>query len=137
MSPRDQTELWTNPSFNQYHTDYEPGHTGYAFGTLFNLDAAITKRYGPWSSLDQYIEEAQLQNYEDTRSQFEAFIDHWAKRPTPATGTVYWQLNKGWPTLLWDLYNNDYDQAGSYFGACSTSRRSAPGLCGARVCARR
>jgi exo-1,4-beta-D-glucosaminidase len=30
---------------------------------------------------------------------------------------VYWQLNKGWPTLLWDLYNHDYDQAGSYFGA--------------------
>jgi exo-1,4-beta-D-glucosaminidase len=28
MSPRDQTELWTNPLFNQYHTDYEPGHTG-------------------------------------------------------------------------------------------------------------
>ena len=30
---------------------------------------------------------------------------------------MYWQLNKGWPTLLWDLYNHDYDQAGSYFGA--------------------
>jgi exo-1,4-beta-D-glucosaminidase len=26
-------------------------------------------------------------------------------------------MNKGWPTLLWSLYNNDYDQAGSYFGA--------------------
>ena len=41
-------------------------------------------------------------------------------RPTrrrPSTGIVYWQLNKGWPTLLWDLYNYDFDQAGSYFGA--------------------
>jgi uncharacterized repeat protein (TIGR01451 family) len=26
-------------------------------------------------------------------------------------------MNKGWPTLLWDLYNYDYDEAGSYFGA--------------------
>jgi exo-1,4-beta-D-glucosaminidase len=26
-------------------------------------------------------------------------------------------MNKGWPTLLWSLYNNDGDQAGSYFGA--------------------
>ncbi|HEX3490279.1 MAG TPA: hypothetical protein VHU92_13085, partial [Streptosporangiaceae bacterium] len=28
-----------------------------------------------------------------------------------------WQLNKGWPTMLWDLYNYDYDEAGAYFGA--------------------
>jgi exo-1,4-beta-D-glucosaminidase len=35
----------------------------------------------------------------------------------PSTGTIYWQLNKGWPSLLWTLYNNDGDQAGSYFGA--------------------
>ena len=38
-------------------------------------------------------------------------------RQAPSTGVVYWQLNKGWPTLLWDLYNHDLDQAGSYFGA--------------------
>jgi exo-1,4-beta-D-glucosaminidase len=111
-----------NPSFNQYHANYEPGHTGYSFGTLFNLDAAIAARYGSWTSLDQYVEEAQLQNYEATRSQFEAFIDHSTKAPTPATGTVYWQLNKGWPTLLWDLYNHDYDQAGAYFGAKVANR---------------
>jgi uncharacterized repeat protein (TIGR01451 family) len=58
-----------------------------------------------------------VQNYEDTRAQFEAFIDHWDNYPTPSTGTDYWQLNKGWPTMLWDLYNYDYDEAGSYFGA--------------------
>src|SRR5262249_2426238 len=32
-------------------------------------------------------------------------------------GTIYWQMNKGWPSLLWNLYNSDYDMAGSYFGA--------------------
>jgi exo-1,4-beta-D-glucosaminidase len=117
MSPAEQDALWQNPSYNQYHANYEPGTTGYAFGTLHNLDTAITNRYGSWSGLEQYVQEAQVQNYEDTRAQFEAFIDHSAGTPTPATGTVYWQLNKGWPTLLWDLYNNDYDQAGSYFGA--------------------
>ena len=62
------------------------------------------------------MQEAQVQNYEDVRAQFEAYIDHW-NNPTPSTGTDYWQLNKGWPTLLWDLYNYDYDEAGSYFGA--------------------
>ncbi len=71
----------------------------------------------PWSSLDQYVEEAQVQNYETQRAEFEAYIDHSTNAWRPSTGIVYWQLNKGWPTLLWDLYNHDFDQAGSYFGA--------------------
>jgi exo-1,4-beta-D-glucosaminidase len=77
----------------------------------------MTNRYGRWSSLASYVEEAQLQNYETQRAEFEAYIDHSTRRRAPSTGIVYWQLNKGWPTLLWDLYNHDSDQAGSYFGA--------------------
>lgn len=67
--------------------------------------------------LGQWVEESQALNYETQRAIFEAFIDHSTNSPTPSTGIDYWQLNKGWPTLLWALYNNDYDQAGSYFGA--------------------
>jgi hypothetical protein len=120
MSPADQAALWQQPDAHQFHTNYEStdgSHSGYSFGTLDNLDTAIAARYGSWSSLSQYVQEAQVQNYEDVRAQFEAFIDHWTNYPTPSTGTDYWQLNKGWPTLLWDLYNYDYDEAGSYFGA--------------------
>jgi len=120
LSPADQAALWQQPDAHQYHANYEStdgSHSGYSFGTLDNLDTAIQARYGKWGSLVQYIQEAQVQNYEGTRAQFEAFIDHWDNGPTPSTGTDYWQLNKGWPTLLWDLYNYDYDQAGSYFGA--------------------
>jgi exo-1,4-beta-D-glucosaminidase len=119
MSPADQAALWQQPDAHQFHTNYEStdgSHSGYDFGTLDNLDTAIAARYGQWDSLAQYVQEAQVQNYEDTRAQFEAFIDHW-NNPSPSTGTDYWQLNKGWPSLLWNLYNNDYDEAGSYFGA--------------------
>ncbi|MCC9310320.1 exo-beta-D-glucosaminidase [Kitasatospora sp. RB6PN24] len=123
LSPAEQTALWKAPADNQYHDNYEgTGHTGYAFGTNFNLDAAITNRYGAATSLAQYVEEAQLQNYESTRAQFEAFIDHSTDSAAPATGTIYWQLNKGWPTMLWSLYNNDGDQAGAYFGAQQANR---------------
>ena len=31
-------------------------------------------------------------------------------------------MNKGWPSMLWTLYNNDGDQAGSYFGAQEANR---------------
>ncbi len=122
MSPFEQQQLWQNPDFNQYHANYEPdlpgpNNGGYSFGTLHDLDAAISNRYGAWSSLAQYVQEAQVQNYETQRAQFEAYVDHSTNKQAPSTGIVYWQLNKGWPTLLWDLYNNDFDQAGSYFGA--------------------
>jgi exo-1,4-beta-D-glucosaminidase len=127
LSPFEQTQLWKAPDYNQYHLNYEPGlpgpsNGGYSFGTLHDLDRAITARYGAWSSLGQFIQEAQLQNYETQRAEFEAYIDHSRRAKAPSTGIVYWQLNKGWPTLLWDLYNNDYDQAGSYFGAHEANR---------------
>jgi exo-1,4-beta-D-glucosaminidase len=128
LSPFEQRQLWRSPNYNQYHLNYETGlpdpstNGGYAFGTLHDLDRAIAQRYGAWSGLSQYVEEAQVQNYETQRAEFEAYIDHSADRYAPSTGIVYWQLNKGWPTLLWDLYNNDYDQAGSYFGAQEANR---------------
>ncbi len=105
MSPFEQEQLWLEPDFNQYHTNYEAElpnarNEGYSFGTLYELDKAITSRLGPWSSLAQYVQEAQVQNYETQRAQFEAYIDHSTNRPTPSTGVVYWQLNKGVPTLL-------------------------------------
>ena len=117
LSPAEQEKLWKDPEYNQYHANFEPGHGGYKFGTLYSLDNSITRRYGSWNSLESYVQLAQVANYENTRSQFEAFLHHSNDKANPSTGVVYWQLNKGWPTLLWSLYNNDGDQAGSFYGA--------------------
>jgi exo-1,4-beta-D-glucosaminidase len=123
LSASDQSNLWQNPMFNQYHLNYEPTcGTNYTFGTLCKFDAALDARYGTPASLAQYVEEAQAQDYENTRAQFEAFIDHSTNTPVPSTGTIYWQLNKGWPSLLWNLYGSDGDQAGSYFGTQEANR---------------
>jgi exo-1,4-beta-D-glucosaminidase len=64
------------PTYNQYHANYETGHGDYEFGTLYYFDQAMDSRYGTPTSLNQYVEEGQLQNYENTRAQFEAFLDH-------------------------------------------------------------
>ncbi|WP_103335903.1 glycosyl hydrolase 2 galactose-binding domain-containing protein [Amycolatopsis sp. CA-126428] len=117
LSPAEQAKLWQDPAYNQYHTNFEPDHGGYAFGTLYTLDQSIAQRYGRWNSLKSYVDLANIANYENTRSQFEAFLHHSTDKANPATGVVYWQLNKGWPTLLWSLYNDDGDQAGAFFGA--------------------
>ena len=123
MSASDLSNLWQNTKFNQFHANYEPRcKAGYSFGTLCHFDTALSSRYGAWSSLAQYVEEAQAQNYESVRAQFEAFIGHANATPLPSTGTIYWQMNKGWPSLLWQLYNSDGDQAGSYFGAQEANR---------------
>src|SRR5690348_14036252 len=123
MSASDLSNLWQNTKFNQYHANYEPRcKTGYSFGTLCHFDTALSSRYGQWSSLAQYVQEAQAQDYENTRAQFEAFIAHANNTPLPSTGTIYWQMNKGWPTLLWSLYGSDGDQAGSYFGVQEANR---------------
>jgi hypothetical protein len=123
MSPSDKSSLWQSPKASQYHLNYEPQClTGYSFGTLCHFDAALDARYGAPAGLSQYVEEAQAQNYENTRAQFEAFLDHANHAPVPSTGTIYWQLNKGWPSLLWNLYGSDGDQAGSYFGTQEANR---------------
>ena len=123
MSASDLSNLWQTPRFNQFHLNYEPRcKSGYSFGTLCHFDTALSSRYGAWSSLSQYVQEAQAQDYENVRAQFESFIDHTNNTPLPSTGTIYWQMNKGWPSLLWQLYNSDGDQAGSYFGAQEANR---------------
>jgi exo-1,4-beta-D-glucosaminidase len=123
MSASDLSNLWQSSSFNQYHLNYEPTcGTNYTFGTLCHFDAALDARYGTPTSLAQYVQESQVQDYENTRAQFEAFIDHANNTPMPSTGTIYWQMNKGWPSMLWDLYGYDGDQAGSYFGVQEANR---------------
>jgi exo-1,4-beta-D-glucosaminidase len=117
LSPTEQDELWQSDTYNQYHANYETGHGQYEFGTLYYFDQALDARYGAPTSLDQYVEEGQVANYENTRAQFEAFIDHSTNTATPSTGTIYWQVNKGWPSVLWNIYNEDGDKAGSFYGA--------------------
>lgn len=91
--------------------------TATASGAALSGPAPVALSGSEGLGLGQWVEESQALNYETQRAIFEAFIDHSTNSPTPSTGLDYWQLNKGWPTLLWALYNNDYDQPGSYFGA--------------------
>jgi exo-1,4-beta-D-glucosaminidase len=112
MTPAEQRQLWQSPDTPQYHA----GGTGSQFADLSIFDNALTRRYGPPASLNDYVRKSQLANYESTRAQFEAFGSR-ADAAQPATGVIYWMLNSAWPSLHWQLFDHNLDQAGAYFGA--------------------
>lgn len=112
LSPQEQEALWKYPQTRQYHAaaSWSP------FSRLTAFDEALAKRYGAPTSLADYVAKAQLDNYANTRAQFEAFNAH-MDAAKPATGVVYWMLNNAWPALHWHLYDYAMNPAGAYFGA--------------------
>jgi len=94
LSASDQSNLWQKPDFNQYHANYETGHGGYKFGTLFTFDQALTNRYGQWSASPPTCRRRRCRNYENTRAQFEAFLDHSTNAAARPPARFYWQANR-------------------------------------------
>ncbi|MFD4561102.1 sugar-binding domain-containing protein [Streptomyces sp. NPDC058469] len=112
MIPAELATLWKDPTAKQYHRS--PSST---FNTLKLYDNALTGRYGPPTSLTDYVRKAQLAQYENVRAQFEAYERNATDASKPATGVVYWMFNSGWTSLHWQLMDRYLDQGGAYFGA--------------------
>jgi exo-1,4-beta-D-glucosaminidase len=103
--------LWRAPDTAQYHAGAPTGQ----FAKLKLFDAALAARYGRPDSLERYVQEAQLADYENIRAQFEAYAARMDRPANPSTGVIYWMLNNAWPSLLWHLYGHDLvPSAGSY-----------------------
>jgi exo-1,4-beta-D-glucosaminidase len=82
--------------------------------SLGNIQLALEKRYGPSSSVEEFVRKAQLAHYENTRAQFESFAAcGWATHKM----TVYWMLNSHWPSFYGNLIDYFMSPGGVYFGA--------------------
>ncbi|RZQ65753.1 glycoside hydrolase family 2 protein [Amycolatopsis suaedae] len=112
LSPAEREALWKDPAAPQYHT----GRGTEPFNNLKLFSTALAQRYGQPTGLTDYVEKAQLANYEMTRAQFEAY-GRQQTAPRKATGLVYWMLNNAWPSLNWHLYDHYLNPGGAYFGA--------------------
>lgn len=122
LTPAEQDQLWDLSSTNGkgsgpdlFHTRSYNNYT--AIARLGRYNTPLWNRYGHWDGLASYQPIAQAGGYEVTRAQFEAYLGHSKDPANPSTGLIYWQLNKAWPSLQWELYGFDLDQAGVYFGA--------------------
>jgi hypothetical protein len=121
LSATDQAQVWDVGSTQGagsgpvlFH-DLDSNYT--EVGTLGQYNTPLWNRYGPWTDMATYQREAQAGGYEITRAIFEAYIGHAKDAANPSTGIIYWQMNKAWPSLEWELYGYDFDQGGVFFGA--------------------
>jgi exo-1,4-beta-D-glucosaminidase len=112
LSPLELETLWKHPEVRQFHAAADWS----TFASIAPFDIALAKRYGAPKSLADYVAKAQLENYDNTRAQFEAYNAH-RDAATPSTGVIYWMLNNAWPSLHWHLYDYFMNPAGAYFGA--------------------
>jgi exo-1,4-beta-D-glucosaminidase len=122
LTPADRNQIWdpagthgagTGPDI--FHTSPYGDYT--AVARMGQYNTPLWNRYGPWTDEASYQQAAQAGGYEITRAQFEAYLGHVNDPANPSTGVVYWQMNKAWPSLQWELYGYDLDQPGVYFGA--------------------
>ncbi|MGH8232638.1 MAG: glycosyl hydrolase 2 galactose-binding domain-containing protein [Rhodanobacteraceae bacterium] len=112
LTPRALKALWSNPDVRQFHA--APFWS--SFSSLKPFDTALAHRYGAPKNLRDYVEKAQLANYEAVRAQFEAYDAH-MNAAQPSTGVIYWMLDNAWPSLHWHLFSHDLNPAGAFFGA--------------------
>ncbi|CAI6293802.1 unnamed protein product [Periconia digitata] len=112
LSPNDLEDLWKEPNKGLYHMSTEAS----SFYTREIYNSALWARYGTPGSLEDYLEKAQMADFEATQAQFGMFAARWSSADRPATGLVYWMLNNAWPSLHWNLFDFYLQPGGSFYG---------------------
>jgi exo-1,4-beta-D-glucosaminidase len=102
-----EDSLWYNKTDWLYHC----GTMTFSNTNIFN--EALDKRYGPSSSIKEFLAKAQAQNYEAHRAMMEAFG---LNKYNTATGVIQWMLSNPWPSIIWHTYDYYLYPAGTYFG---------------------
>jgi len=103
-------DLWPIGSVWNYHA----GKSHSVFDNIKQYTSGINGRYGTSSDAAGYSRKSELQNYENTRSFFEAWNSH---EYTQSFGVIFWMLNNVWPSVHWNLYDSFLKPGGGYFGA--------------------
>jgi exo-1,4-beta-D-glucosaminidase len=99
--------LWPIDDVWNYHDG------GGEFKTIKVFTDALTNRYGPSNSAEDFAFKSQLQTYEGVRAMYEAY----SRNKYQATGVIQWMLNNAWPSMIWHLYDYYLRPGGGYFGA--------------------
>ncbi|MGH9547577.1 MAG: glycoside hydrolase family 2 protein [Terriglobales bacterium] len=99
--------LWPIDDVWGYHAG------GGVFKDLHVFTDALSARFGPATSVEDYALKSQLQTYEGVRAMYEAY----SRNKYTSTGVIQWMLNNAWPSMIWHLYDFYLRPGGGYFGA--------------------
>jgi len=99
--------LWPIDEYWRFHCGLNE------FTTLDQFEKAVTKRYGPAATVEEFARKAQTLNYELMRPMFEAFRVNRGR----ATGVIQWMLNAAWPKMWWQLHDWYLTPTGAFYGA--------------------
>jgi exo-1,4-beta-D-glucosaminidase len=103
-------DLWPIGTVWNYHS----GKPRSVFDNIKPFTAGVNSRYGTTTSAVDYSRKSELQNYENTRSFFEAWNSH---EYTQSFGVIFWMLNNAWPSVHWNMYDYYFKPGGGYFGS--------------------
>lgn len=101
-----EDHLWPTDEYWYYHCGGPP------FANLKVFTEAMDKSYGPATSVEDYVEKAQLMHYDGLRAMYEAY----GRNKYLATGVIHWMLNSAWPSMIWQLYDFHLVPGGAYYG---------------------
>lgn len=107
-----EDHLWPIDEFWNYHCGRNE------FNTLRRYNNALDHRYGAPNSLEEYIQKAQITNYEAIRAMFEAF----SVNKYYTTGIIQWMLNAAWPKLYWQLFDYYLMPNGAFYGTKTANK---------------
>lgn len=80
---------------------------------LDRFNTAMSQRYGPTTTAEDYTVTSQLMTYEGERAMFESY----RRNKYKSTGVIQWMFNNAWPSIYWHLFDWYLRPAGGYFGA--------------------
>ncbi len=68
------------------------------------------KKYRNYNSLREFVDTAQMVNYENHKAMFEAMYTNGSQ------GILMWMSQSAWPSMVWQTYDYYYDTNAGYFG---------------------
>jgi len=100
-------EAWPPTDDWKYHNG------GGEFTNLKVFGDAMEAIYAKPNSAADFTRVAQTMEYDSERAMYEAY----SKNKYTSTGVIQWMLNNAWPSMIWHLFDYNFDAGGGYFGA--------------------
>ncbi|MBS0374617.1 MAG: beta galactosidase jelly roll domain-containing protein [Proteobacteria bacterium] len=114
LAERESLEAWIAPADRWPVGDayaYHDWHFG-GNGDTASFQAALERRLGAPRDFPDFVEKAQVLNYESHRAIFEGFnAGLWTRN----SGRLLWMTHPAWPSNAWQIYTADYETPAAYF----------------------